>query len=152
MKSTPLLTALALAVLAAACAPTYQLTPPTSFKRYADTSDLRLITADGVMVSAREVENYPEAGLGFWTDAMKRHLTERGYAFKSEGCFETRAGLSGCTLDFLVPYGAEDWVLSETVFVVGERIVLVEAAGPYDLYSPVEAELREALKTFDPGS
>jgi hypothetical protein len=49
------------------------------------------------------------------------------------------------------PYGAEDWVRSETLFVVGDRIVVVEAAGPFGHYQPVEKQLRNALESFDSG-
>jgi hypothetical protein len=54
-------------------------------------------------------------------------------------------------VEFLLPHGAEDWVLSETLFVVGDRVVLVEAGGPYERFARIEAGLRDALKTFDPG-
>jgi hypothetical protein len=119
-----------LALLLCACggAPKYQMETPAGFRPFAESEEFRYITADGVMLKGREVENYPAADLPFWADAMQRHLEARGYAFKSKDCFATAAGLNGCTLDFVLPYGTEDWVLSETVFVVGERIVLLEAA------------------------
>ena len=43
--------------------------------------------------------------------------------------FETDKGLDGCTLEFMLPHGAEDWVLSETIFVVEDTVFLVETAG-----------------------
>lgn len=146
-----LLVAAAAAALAACGGPRHEMTPPEAFKRYEDVRALKLITADGVMLKAREVENYPKADLPFWTDAMKRHLEERGYVAKSERCFDTAGGRRGCTIDFLLPRGAEDWVLSETLFVVDDRVVLVEAAGPYDRFAKVEADLAKALETFRPG-
>ncbi|MCA9538977.1 MAG: hypothetical protein KC620_08810 [Myxococcales bacterium] len=141
----------ALALLLLACGPTRVLDVPPAFKKYEDADDLRLITADGVRVAAREVDNEPKADLAFWTDAMKRHLEKRGYTFRAEDCFNTRKGLRGCTLDFMLPYGNEDWVMSETIFVIDDRIVLVEAAGPFERYQPVEQQLRAALRTFEPG-
>ncbi len=134
-----------------ACGPTYQMAVPEGFKKYEDGSDFKMITADGVLLKAREVDNEPVATLPFWVDAMKRHLTARGYVFEHEQCFETQRRLPGCRLDFLLPHGAEDWVLSETVFVVGDRVVLVEAAGPYERFSKVRPALEAALTTFDPG-
>jgi hypothetical protein len=142
----------AVAGLAAACGPPpYKMDLPSSFKQFEDTSDYQLITADGVMVKAREVENYPEAGLDFWTDALKQHLEEQGYLLKSEECFETAKGLDGCTMDFMLPHGAEDWVMSETLFVIEDEILIVEAAGPYERYAKIEEELKKSIKTFDPG-
>ena len=144
---------LALALLVTSCAgPTYHMQPSQAFKRYEKVDGLKLITASGVRLGAREVDNYPLADLPFWQDALERHLLARGYVLKSSERFQTAGGLPAATLDFVVPYGVEDWVFSETIIVVGERIVLVEAAGPYELYLPVEAELRASLRTFDPGS
>lgn len=148
--SLPVL-ALAFSVGLLGCGPTYRMRAPDSFKRFEDSGSFKWVTASGVMLKAREVENYPRADLAFWTDAMKRHLLERGYAFREEHCFETDGKLPGCTLEFLVPRGAEDWVIAETVFVVGKRIVLVEVGGAFARYEPVQSELRQALLTFDPG-
>jgi hypothetical protein len=100
------------------------------------------------MVKVRELENYPEASLEFWTDAMGRHLEQQGYAHKSKECFTSQAGVAGCRLDFLLPHGPEDWVLSETLFVAGDTVYLVEAAGPFDRYAKVEAEYAASLRTF----
>ncbi|GMV42664.1 MAG: hypothetical protein AMXMBFR64_43800 [Myxococcales bacterium] len=140
------------AVLLLSCGPTYQMQPSSAFKRYEESGGLKLITATGVRVKVREVDNYPIADLAFWQDAMERHLLARGYALKSMERFTTTSGHSAATLDFVLPYGSEDWVLSETILVVGDRIVLVEAAGPYELFVPVEAELRASLRSFDPGT
>jgi hypothetical protein len=103
------------------------------------------------MLEAREVDNYPEAPLDFWVDAMSRHMLAQGYVAKAEPrCFETARKRKGCTAEFMLPHGAEDWVLAETLFVLDDDIVLVEAAGPYDRYALVEAELRKAVETFEP--
>lgn len=141
---------LALGLLPAllACGPSYQMDVPPSFRSYEESRDLKTITADGVMVKVREVENYPEASLEFWTDALARHLEQQGYAQKSKECFASNSGVPGCRLDFLLPHGAEDWVLSETLFVVGDTVYLVEAAGPFERYAKVEAEYAASLRTF----
>ena len=126
----------------------HRLDPPAAFRAYAETDDLRLITADGVRVATREVDNEPLADLDFWVDAMKRHLDKRGYALAGEDCFTTEAGQKGCTLDFVLPYGAEDWVMSETIFVYGDTVVLVEAAGPFPRFQAVSEPYRKALRSF----
>jgi hypothetical protein len=150
-RPTRLLLTVALLTLGlSACGgPRYRLEPPDAFKRYEQAEGLRLITTDGVEVSAREVPHYPKADLPFWTDALKRHLLQRGYAFQEQGCFRTAKGLDGCTLDFLLPRGAQDWVLSETLFVLGERLVLVEAAGPFARFAKVAPALKQSLRTFE---
>jgi hypothetical protein len=124
---------------------------PPSFKKYEDKSTFKLVSADGVLVKARQVENDPRADLDFWVEAMKKHLDERGYLLQKESCFDTTTGHKACTLNFALPHGAQDWIMSETVFVVGKRVVLVEAAAPFERFAAMEEELRQALLTFDPG-
>ena len=139
-----------LLLLPAGCGPSYSMKEPSSFKRYHESDEYKLITADGMLLKVREVENYPRGGLKYWVDAMRLHLTEQGYVVRSEECFETERKLEGCTLSFLAPLGAEDWVLNETLFVVDDTIYLLEAAGPAKRFSSVDEELKAAVKTFDP--
>jgi hypothetical protein len=135
-------------LVGSACGPTFKMTTPDGFVKYEEGSDFKMITADGVRLKARQVENYPRADIAFWKDALARHMTERGYAKKSEHCFKTQKGLDGCTLDFLLPYGADDWILQETIFIEGDRIVLVEVAGPFQLFQAYAKPLQEALLSF----
>ena len=135
---------------AAGCKAPYTMTAPTQFKRFMDTDDFKMITADGVMLRARQVENYPKGDLSFWTDAMTQHLEASGYVLREKRCFKNRSHKDACTLDFLLPHGAEDWAFSETIFVVDDNLVLVEAAGPFDRYAKIETDLAKALETFEP--
>jgi hypothetical protein len=128
----------------------FRMDAPPAFKRFEETKDFRFITADGVRLRGRLLENEPIADLGFWREAMKGHLEKRGFVFKDEQCFKTAAGLDGCTLDFVVPYGAEDWVQSETIFVQGDDLMLVEVVGPFDRYTTQKPALQAALRTFSP--
>lgn len=149
LRMTFLLVAAALTL--GACAPRYEMNAPETFKRFDQRKGFKAITADGVMLKAREVKNYPEGDLPFWTDALQRHLVARGYIQKGKAdCFKASSGADGCSLTFLVPHGAEDWAMSETLFIVGTRIVVVEAAGPFDRFAKVEQSLAAALRTFDP--
>ena len=141
---------LTLALVFVGCKTPYTMDTPKSFRKYEDTKDFKMITADGVMLKARQVDNYPEGDLDFWTDALERHLAERGYLMKSKDCFKTQTAKKACTLDFVLPYGTEDWAFSETVFIIGKKIVLVEAAGPFNRFAKVENELAAALMTFEP--
>lgn len=134
--------------LCAACGRNYELQPSSSFRAYTESKDVKWITPDGVRLKVRTVENYPRADLHFWKDALSEHLLRQGYALTSSRCFTTQSRLNGCRLDFLLPHGAEDWVLSETLFVVDEELYLVEATGPFERFSKLDSELQEALLTF----
>lgn len=152
MRSTIGIAVIAGALLAglAACGYTHAMNAPKGFVAYEDTEGLKLITPDGVRLRSREVDNYPEGDLDFWVDALERHLDKRGYVKKDKRCFDTAAGLKGCTIDVFAPGQTEDWFFSETVFVKGDRIVLVEAAGPGHRYNEVGPAIDAALKTFVP--
>lgn len=139
-----------LMVAAIGCGPTYQMTPPTGFSRFDDGGSFKMITADGVRLKAREVDNYPKATLDFWTQATRRHLAERGYAHHKTSCFKTTKALPGCTLDFIIPRGDGDWALAVTLFVVDKRLILVEVAGDYARYAPVRDAIAAALLSFQP--
>lgn len=138
-------------VLVASCTAPYSMNVPPSFKKYEDTRTFKLVSADGVLLKARKVKNDPQADLDFWVEAMKKHLDERGYLLQEERRFNTTTGHKACTLNFALPHGAQDWMMSETILVVGKRVVLVEAAAPFERFSAMEEELRQALLTFDPG-
>ncbi len=142
---------LAILLLAGCGGPKYALDAPSAFKRFEQSSDFRFITADGVMLKGREVDNYPQAKLPFWTDALRRHLEARGYTFREQECFDTKKGLRGCTLEFVLPWGAEDWAMGVTLYVVGKRIILLESAGPFSRYTAVQGDLAKAYRTFEPG-
>jgi hypothetical protein len=150
MKRTMLLILALVAFLQMSCGTPYTMKAPDSFKRFEKSNEFKMITADGVMLKAREVDNYPEASLEFWTDAVSQHLEAQGYIVQSEKCFKTAKGLDGCTVNFLLPHGAQDWVLSETMFVVDDKVVLVETAGPYDRFAVIEEDLGKAILTFNP--
>lgn len=128
----------------------YTMDAPEAFKRYEKRRDFHMITADGVVLQAREVKNYPRASLSFWKDAMSKHMEQQGYTLTSAACFTTNKGLKGCTLTLMLPHGPEDWTLAETIFVVDKKIIIVEVAGEFTRYKAVEAFLEKALKTFDP--
>lgn len=140
---------LALVALAlAGCAPVLRMDTPDGFVRYQHKDGPAFITADGVRVRARRVANYPKADLQFWIDAMDRHLTARGYLSRGRTCFKTAAGSEACTAEYVVPQGAEDWVMAETVMVDGDALVLVEAAGPFARYQHAAPALAKAYPTM----
>ena len=144
---------LCLVFLSVACGPTYKMESPDGLVKYEKGhGKFAWTTADGVRVKARDVKNEPKAELPFWTDATQRHLTARGYTKKAERCFTTVRGTKGCTLEWLAPRGNEDWVYAVSIFVVDERVTLVEAAGPFARYVAIEAKLAKALETFEPGT
>jgi hypothetical protein len=141
----------AAALASTACGgPKYRLDAPQGFVRYEKKKAPAFITPDGVRLRARTERNYPKAELAFWADAMERHLVARDYLLHHKQCFKTTRGLDGCTAEFILPHAGEDWVLAETVFVLGDNLALLEAAGPFDRYKKVAPALAKAYLSFEP--
>jgi len=137
--------------LAAGCTKTdYTMDTPPQFKQYKECDSFKMITANGVKLKAREVENYPKASLDFWTDASVGHLEKSGYTHKETTCFKTEKNLDGCTVQFVLPHGAQDWVYQKTIFVIEDTIILIEAAGEWDKFMAINKSLNSKLKTFNP--
>ncbi|MBN2804119.1 MAG: hypothetical protein JXR91_13580 [Deltaproteobacteria bacterium] len=128
----------------------YTMKIPDAFKRFDSKKEFKFITADGVKLKARESDNYPKASLNFWKDATREHLVQTGYTITGTNCFKTTDGLDACTLKFALPQGAEDWTFWETIFVVDEKLVLIEAAGEYTRFTKIEKELETSLASFNP--
>lgn len=145
------LTVTALTACWAGCGgPVYRLDAPQGFVKYEKKKGPSFITPDGVRLRARTERNYPKADLPFWADAMERHLVARGYLLHAKQCFKTAKGLDGCTAEFVLPHAGEDWVLAETIFVLGDDLAVLEAAGPFDRYKKVAASLAKAYLSFEP--
>lgn len=146
--------AAALVALLAGCpsVPSIRMDAPASFRSYERPDHkIRMISPDGVRLLVREVENYPEADLPFWAEALSRHVDAKGYQIIERVELVTREGRRAITTEFLVARGAEDWVLAETLIVAGPRLILVEAAGPFDRFQPYRDELRAAIETLAVG-
>jgi hypothetical protein len=139
------------AVATAACGgQQLQMDTPDGFVRYQKKDGLAFITADGVRVRSRLVRNYPKADLAFWLDAMEKHLVSRGFVAQPRRCFQTAAGREACTAEFVVPHGAEDWVMAETVMLDGDQLVVLEAAGPFARYQKSAPALAKAYLSLSP--
>lgn len=136
--------------LAAGCGPAYQVETPKSFRRYEQSADFRWITPEGVVLRGREVKNEPRAELPFWAEATRHHLERKGYKLQKERDFQSASGTAGKRLDFLVPRGGEDWLFTIALMVEGERVLLIEAGGPWAQMHPLDAEIDGMLKSFRP--
>jgi hypothetical protein len=137
-----------LALAAVACGPRYTIEAPPGFVRY-EAEPNQLISADGVRLRLRAVDNDPEASLAFWEEALRRHLEERGYVLRRSAALDA-GGMPGHVLDFVVPHGAVDHALRVALFVRGDEIVLVEAGGLFDRFQRHDEALARALATVRP--
>jgi hypothetical protein len=139
---------MALAALAlAACATAPPVEPPGSFAVYDEPEIVRAVSPEGVRYLVRYAENEPEQSLGFWREALRRHLEESGYALRSEEDFSSPAGV-GVLFEWVAPVGAADWIYLTAVVPAGERLIVAEAAGPAEAYGSYRDEIRQSLESI----
>src|SRR5262245_6318479 len=69
-----------LAALLAGCHSAFVTSAPKGFVELDEASayDFRATTADGVVLAVRELDNDPQAELGFWARAVENAMRQRG--------------------------------------------------------------------------
>ncbi len=140
MKTSVLITVLVLA----GCA-SFEAQPPKGFAVYDDGDDYRAVSPDGVVYRVRSEDNEPEAGLAFWREALTKRMSDAGYLVI--GAEPIKAGaVEGHLLDLAAPLGNKDYGYEVAVFVAGDDIVIVEAAGEAALLKEKRAEVVAAMQ------
>jgi len=101
---------------------------PEGFAAFRGGCPFRAVSPDGIVYRVRREANDPVATLEFWSEALARRMTEAGYVLQSTA--EVRAGnVTGALFDLVAPVGAEDQTYLIALFVRGDDLVIVEAAG-----------------------
>jgi hypothetical protein len=148
-RRLPLLLALALvSLLALSCVtPQVEIDTPKGFAAYIDAEPYRAISAEGVRLRARLIENDPEQSLEFWREALRVKMERAGYAKLAEERFDAPSG-EGAYFEWAAPVNGEDWVYMTAISLEEGQIVLVEAAGPFELYSAHRSAVKESLASL----
>ena len=143
-------TLLVLAGLAAGCGGAVELPEPDGFvvldeSRQSPFAE-RATTAGGVVIGVRELDNDPHGPLAFWVDAVKERLRRAGgYALVGEEEVRAASGQVGRRLRFGRDQGARGYSYWVTLFVAGDRLVVVEAGGPTDAFEAARDDLAAAI-------
>jgi hypothetical protein len=144
--------ALATALLAAACAPAARLSPSHGFaaldgqKEY----DYRATTAQGVVVAVRAEPNKLHAPADFWAQAIDARMRRDGYAQEAVKDVQAANGLSGKQLRYV--RGDDDrrtycyWL---TVFATDDRVYVVEAGGDKENFDPQRPAVEKAVLALE---
>lgn len=143
------LSALLLACCPIACAPV--LTPPPGFVEVKGAPyTFRASTADGLVLSVRELEHEPEGDLEFWVRAIENELRlDRGYALLATRDVKTNQGLVGKQLRFGHDEDARPHLYWVSVFVTDSHLYVVEAGGTKELMEANETTLMSATSTLN---
>jgi len=142
------LVAVSLAIMMVGCVtPPIAMDTPDGFAAFSDTDVVRAISPEGVLVRARTVPNDPAQSLEFWAEVLERQLTESGYLLVGKSDFSMEAG-DGVLMEWLAPVSQDDWIYLTAISVVDSQIVIVEAAGPTELYEIYSTAIRESLESL----
>lgn len=124
---------------------------PDGFAPYKGKQGVKAVSPDGVMYRVRETPNKPEANLDFWKEALVTRQKRAGYKVIKEG--EIEAGkLKGGLLELQAPMGAQDYTYLIAIFVHGDTLVLVEAAGEVQLFERHRQVILDAIAKLPQGT
>jgi hypothetical protein len=113
----------------------------------------RAVSADGAVILVRSVENPKQGTLAFWTQAVKNELVaSRGYTLDGESAVKTKGGLAGTELTMRTHLEGVEYLYVVTLFVRGNRVVIVEATGPKTALTPSLPKIREAIRSVGSAS
>jgi hypothetical protein len=107
------------------------------------------VSPEGVRFSVRLVKNYPRQEMAFWQDAMSNYLTEAGYALLDGPHEFSGDQWTGVYFEWGAPYLGEDYIYFTGIIPSKDQIVVIEAAGAYDLYRKYSETILQTLKNIE---
>lgn len=147
--------ALAAALLAlAGCGRPFTPATPQGFveleERYSDY-DYRATTPDGVVLAIRAIDNKQKGDMAFWTQSIENHMRSMGgYALLEKREVTCEGNHKGTQLRFGHDEGNTPHIYAVTIFVIGERIFLLEAGGTKQQVERMAASIDWSIKSFRP--
>ena len=132
------------ALLCSACA-TVEAPAPEGFAGLEESDPIQAVTPDALIYRVRQARNEPRADLAFWRKALRQRMEEAGYLFVAEDDLKA-AGVPGYLLELAAPLGEKDFGYLVAVFVRGEDLTLVEAAGEVSRLRRRRGEIVKAIK------
>jgi hypothetical protein len=146
MRALEILSTLGLLVLVTGCR--LEAPSPSGFAVYDGFGPLRAVSPDGVLYRVRSEDNEPLADLEFWRQALRRHMVDAGYRLLDEGDVEAD-GVNGYLLELAAPLGEQDYAYLVALFVVGDELILAEAAGEVTRFQARREAIVEAVRTIE---
>lgn len=139
-----------LAALGAGCSGSFSMRTPEGFVRVDGDYERRLANADGIVVGVRELDNDPQGNLRFWSGTIAARLAQRYEPLESVDV-RTRRGLRGRQLRWRAHLEGRTWIYWTTLFVSGDSVYIVEAAGDEEIFGAHEPTVSSAIQSFEPG-
>jgi hypothetical protein len=146
--------AIAIAIAATSgCGTNFTMTAPDGFVELEEEYsqyDTRFTSADGVVISVREIEHDPQGDLDFWVEAIQNRIRMNGgYALLDTKDVRAATGQSGKQLRFGRDQNGTPFKYWITIFVTESHIHLVEAGGRTEHFDAAEARVERAITSLE---
>ncbi len=134
---------------AAGCSTSARLETPGGFATLGKdtTYAYRATSARGVVLATRTEKNDLHGNTEFWAESIDLKLSRAGYVKRSESTVRAR-GLEGRQLRYTLERNAREQRYWVTVFVSGEKVVVVEAAGDAVHFAQAEPTVERAIASL----
>lgn len=130
------------------CRAPFEASAPAGFAAFEGADPFRAVSPDGVLYRVRAEPAGAEGGdLAFWSETLRRHLESSGYQVQSEGPLDG-GPVDGHLIRSTAPRGPEDWRYLVALFVRGDQVVIVEAAGEVTRLDAHEDEILAAIRSI----
>ena len=129
------------------CAP--EIKVPDNFvstgNAYNSIYDMRAVSADGVVIAARTVNNPKNGTLKFWTTAIQGELADSGHKLTDTKSVTSDSGVDGKLMTFSRRNRGQTFTYLVAVFIDGSRILVAEAGGEVEVYKAHEEDIESAM-------
>lgn len=130
-----------------ACGPSMQ--QPTGFARVDGDYDLRVTNAEGVVIAVNAHRNRrPHGDLEFWAGALQARMA-RSYGEVERVRLESDSGHEGFSLRVRTIDRGRPYIYWATVYLMGSRVVTVEAGGDEAYFLPVSDDVEAAIRSVE---
>ena len=147
MRWTAIITTAFAASLIAGCAPALEL--PASFVELGPDQSgryyFKAVSADGVVIALRRIDNSKNATVEFWAKALENELTWSGHSLVENVPVTSEGGTAGRLMTFSGQREGQEFTYILGVFVKGGSILLTEAGGKADAFGKHKAEIGKSL-------
>jgi len=111
--------------------------------------DWRATTPEGVVVGVRVVEDEKRGDIPFWTQAVTLQLRDvSGYALLESAEVASADGTKGRLLKFGHDEDGKPYVYWVSIYLAQDRLFLVEAGGPKDLFERARPNIEWTMKSI----
>ena len=139
-------------LLLAGCGTSFEAATPPGFVELDEPDGeyaYRAMTADGLVIAAREIDHEPKGELDFWVRAIENRLRQRGgYALLETRQVTCRSGQTGKQLRFGHDEGSRPHLYAVSVFVTEDTIYVIEAGGTKELMEKHAEQVDWAVQNF----